>query len=324
MKKKVTIRDVAYIAGVSISTVSRVVSGQLNVSDSTLQRVNDAIAKTGYQPNYTARALATNSTDTIAVIIDRSPTQGFGNSFFLDALSGIAKKLNSYRKDMILIFEDQIDTLNITLKRIINSKKIDAVIKLTVQKEDTVLYYLEKSDTPTVVVGRVENYNVKTVNNDNVNAMKKATEHLICSGCKNIAFVGGNPEYVVTVDRLEGYKKALYDSNIDFSKENIFYTDFSIDAGKSIAPELISNKFDGIVCTDDLIAYGISKEYDEKNKQIKMVSFNNTYLSQMANTPFSSVDINAFELGEKAVELLYNGFIEDNHLLVDTKLINRG
>lgn len=324
MSKKVTIRDVAYISGVSISTVSRVVSGKLNVSKTTLQKVQDAIEKTGYQPNSTARALATNSTDTIAVIIDRSPAQGFGNSFFLEALGGIADKLSEYRKDMVLVFETEIEKgLDEVVKRLINSKKIDAAIKLTVQKNDHTLEYLTSTNTPTCVVGRADNYNVLTVNNDNRYSMQIATNHLIKQGASRIAFVGGNPEYIVTLDRQEGFIDALKENSIEFKNSDMYHIDFSIEAGQEIADTLIQKDYDAVACTDDLIAYGIAKRYHELGKTIKLVGFNNTYLSEMSNIPFTSVDINSRKLGEKAVELLFNGFIEDEHLLVDTKLIIR-
>ena len=104
MNRKVTIRDIAYLSGVSISTVSRVVSGKTNVNEETRKAVLDAIEKTGYEPNYTARALATRSADTIGVIIDRVPSKGLNNTFFIESIQSIATSLNKYNKDMLLVF----------------------------------------------------------------------------------------------------------------------------------------------------------------------------------------------------------------------------
>ncbi|MFM1538738.1 LacI family DNA-binding transcriptional regulator [Helcococcus bovis] len=324
MTRKVTIRDVAYLAGVSISTVSRVVSNKVNVNEATRQKVQRAIDKTGYEPNYTARALATKNTDTIAVIIDRTPSKGFGNSFFLDILDAIATRLNFYSKDMLLVFSDGKNSTEYSkVKSLIQSNKIDGVIKLSVQKNDKTIEYLKESGKPTVVVGRPDSKNILSVNNDNSKAMQNAVNFLIKKGAKKTAFVGGNKEYIVTIDRQEGFETALKKHMIKYTHKDIFYTDFSIDAGYEIADKLIEKNYDSVACTDDLIAYGIAKRYNELGRFIKIISFNNTYLSKISNLPFSSVDINAKLLGKEAVDLMMNPEYSKKHTLVDTKLIVR-
>lgn len=324
MTRKVTIRDVAYLAGVSISTVSRVVSNKVNVNEITRQKVQRAIDKTGYEPNYTARALATKNTDTIAVIIDRTPSKGFANSFFLDILDAIATRLNFYSKDMLLVFSDGKNSTEYSkVKSLIQSNKIDGVIKLSVQKNDKTINYLKESSKPTVVVGRPNSKNMLSVNNDNPKAMQNAVNFLIKKGAKKPAFVGGNKEYIVTIDRQEGFELALKKHMINYDENDMYYVDFSIDAGYELADTLIEKEYDSVACTDDLIAYGIAKRYNELGKFIKIISFNNTYLSKISNLPFSSVDINAKLLGREAVDLIMNPQASQKQTLVDTKLIVR-
>lgn len=324
MKKKITIRDVAYLSGVSISTVSRVVSGKMRVSEDTRKKVLRAIEKTGYEPDYTARALATNSTDTIAVIIDRSPMQSFSNAFFIEIIQSIVTQLTKYKKDMILLIKESEHNEEYNeVKRLIKSRKIDGVIKLSVQKDDMTLDYLISTNTPTVVVGRCDNSNIFTVNNDNKEAMRLSTKNLLETGCRKIAFVAGSPEYVVTIDRQQGFETALKENNIKIDKDDFYYIDFSTDSGYKLAKKLLDKKYDSIACTDDLIAFGISKYYNEHNKQIKINSFNNTYLSEISPIPFSSVDVNAKDLGKEAVELLFNNSNKIKDVIVDTNLILR-
>jgi len=323
MKRKVTIRDVAYLAGVSISTVSRVVSNKVNVNEVTRQKVQRAIDKTGYEPNYTARALATQNTDTIAVIIDRSPTLSLGNSFFIDALDAISTKLNDYKKDILLVFsEANFSDEHSKVKSLIQSNKIDGVIKLSVHKNDETLKYLVSTGTPTVVIGRPDE-EVLYVNNDNALAMRQATEYLISQDSKKIAFVGGNSELVVTVDRERGYREALDNAKIFYDESYIHYEGFTIDSGYKIADTLIENDFDSVACTDDLIAYGIAKRYNEKGEKIRIISFNNTFLTEFSPIPISSVDVNAKKLGEEAVELLLCENSNKKHSIIDTNIIIR-
>ena len=323
MKKKVTIRDVAYLAGVSISTVSRVVSNKVNVNEATRQKVQRAIDKTGYEPNYTARALATKNTDTIAVILDRSPSQSFGNSFFLDTLDALATKLNEYNKDLLLLFSDEIfSDEHSKVKKLIQSNKIDGVIKLSVIENDQTIKYLVSTSTPTVVVGRPEE-DVLYVNNDNFIAMKEVVNHIISKGCKKIAFVGGNKKLVVTSDREKGYEEALKDAQLAFDESFVFYSHFTIDSGYDLADKLIAEKFDAVACTDDLIAYGIAKRYAELNKKINITGFNNTYLSQLSPIPITTVDIHAKDLGKQAVDLLLNENSDRAYSIIPTKIITR-
>lgn len=324
MNRKVTIRDIAYLSGVSISTVSRVVSGKANVSEETRQAVQDAIKKTGYEPNYTARALATKSADTVGVIIDRVPSKGLNNTFFIDSIQSIATTLNKYNKDMLLVFSssDKSDE-DIKVKKLIQSNKIDGIIKLSVQKNDKTLQYLSETETPTVLVGRTDLKNIISVNNDNIKAMKQGVNHLISKGMKKIAFVSGSPEYLVTVDRTTGYKLALEEAGLEYNDDNIFYTSFDIDSGYYIADELLKADYEAVACTDDSIAFGISKKYTELGKYIEILTFNNSYLADFSDIPFTSVDINASELGRQSVELLLNNNKNVKEMLVETKLIIR-
>lgn len=324
MNRKVTIRDIAYLSGVSISTVSRVVSGKANVNEETRKAVQDAIEKTGYEPNYTARALATRSADTIGVIIDRVPSKGLNNTFFIESIQSIATSLNKYNKDMLLVFsssnksdEDE------KVKKLIQSNKVDGIIKLSVQKNDKTLQYLSETETPTVLVGRTDLKNIISVNNDNVKAMREGVEHLISKGLNKIAFVSGSPEYLVTLDRTTGYKIALEEAGLEYSEDNIFYTSFDIDSGYYIADELLKGDYEAVACTDDSIAFGISKRYTEVGKNIEILTFNNSYLADFSDIPFNSVDINASELGRQSVELLLNNNKNIREMLVETKLIIR-
>lgn len=324
MNNKVTIKDIAYLSGVSTSTVSRVISGKANVNIETKKKVESVINKTGYAPNYTAIALATKTTNTIAVILDRTPTQSFSNSFYIEVLDSIATELNKAEKDLILVFSSpQKYNEDLKVKRLIQSNKIDGVIKLSVQKNDKTLKYLLESHTPTVVIGRVEDNNILSVDNDNIEAMRKGVDYLIKNGAKKIAFVAGKKDLTVTIDRLEGYKKALKENNIICDEKNIYYTDFDIEKAYVDSNHLIDKNYDAIASTDDLVTYGIAKRFQELNQFTKFLSFNNTLLSNITPFPTTIVDINVKELGKKAVQLLLKDNINENKYIVNTNLIIR-
>ena len=322
MNSKVTIKDIAYLSGVSISTVSRVVAGIKNVNEITRKKVQDVIKKTGYEPNYTARALATKNTNTIAVVLDRTPKQSFTNSFYIEALEAISYELNLHGKDMLLVFSsNDIKSEDNKVKQLIQTNKIDGVIKLSVHQEDQTLQYLVETSTPTVIIGRHDNKNILSVNNNNVEAMEMAVDELINKGNKKIAIVTGNKDLTVTIDRIEGYKKSLLKNNLTFSKDDIYSVNFDIDDAYNIADEIFKKDYDAIATTDDLIAFGISKRAKEVNKIYDILTFNNTLLAELSELPLIIVDINPAEIGRKSVELLLDTAPIEKQVIVNTKII---
>lgn len=322
MNSKVTIKDIAYLSGVSISTVSRVVSGKKNVNEITRKKVQDVIKKTGYEPNYTARALATKNTNTIAVILDRTPKQSFTNSFYIEALESISYELNLHGKDMLLVFSsNNIKKEDNKVKQLIQTNKIDGVIKLSVHQEDQTLQYLVETSTPTVIIGRHDNKNILSVNNNNVEAMEMAVDKLINKGNKKIALVTGNRDLTVTIDRIEGYKKSILSNGLTYSEDDIYSVKFDIDDAYNIADEIFKKDYDAIATTDDLIAFGISKRAKEVNKVYDILTFNNTLLAELSELPLIIVDINPAEIGKKSVELLLDTEPIEKQVIVNTKII---
>lgn len=322
MNSKVTIKDIAYLSGVSISTVSRVVSGKKNVNEITRKKVQDVIKKTGYEPNYTARALATKNTNTIAVILDRTPKQSFTNSFYIEALEAISYELNLHGKDMLLVFSsNNIKKEDNKVKQLIQTNKIDGVIKLSVHQEDQTLQYLVETSTPTVIIGRHDNKNILSVNNNNVEAMEMAVDKLINKGNKKIALVTGNRDLTVTIDRIEGYKKSILSNGLTYSEDDIYSVKFDIDDAYNIADEIFKKDYDAIATTDDLIAFGISKRAKEVNKVYDILTFNNTLLAELSELPLIIVDINPAEIGKKSVELLLDTEPIEKQVIVNTKII---
>lgn len=322
MNSKVTIKDIAYLSGVSISTVSRVVSGKKNVNEITRKKVQDVIKKTGYEPNYTARALATKNTNTIAVILDRTPKQSFTNSFYIEALESISYELNLHGKDMLLVFSsNNIKKEDNKVKQLIQTNKIDGVIKLSVHQEDQTLQYLVETSTPTVIIGRHDNKNILSVNNNNVEAMEMAVDKLVNKGNNKIALVTGNRDLTVTIDRIEGYKKSILSNGLTYSEDDIYSVKFDIDDAYNIADEIFKKDYDAIATTDDLIAFGISKRAKEVNKVYDILTFNNTLLAELSELPLIIVDINPAEIGKKSVELLLDTEPIEKQVIVNTKII---
>lgn len=304
MNKKVTIKDVAKYANVSPSTVSRVVSKKGKIGEKTTNLVLEAIEKLGYVPNYNARSLVNSSADTVAVLVDRNP-RSLNNSYFTDVLQAIANELNHFNKELLLVFTERNSDERDRVKNLIETNRIDGVIKLSVVNDDLTINYLASNQIPSVVIGNPENKGkVLWVDNDNEQAMFEVVDSLMKDGYNKLCFVGGSNKFIVTRDRLSGFIKAHKSRNLEVSKDDIYNVDFTEEDAYKHSQTILSKDYDAIVCTDDMIALGILRRANEIGKEIHITGFNNSKEVQYASYPISTVDIKTEKLGRWAVKLL--------------------
>ncbi len=328
---KVTIKDVAKEANVATSTVSRVLSNSDKISDETKERVNNAIKKLNYTPNVVARGLANKKTRILAVILPKEAEDIFSNPFFIQAMKGIS--ICAQEEDYYIMygFNQDKDNEKEWLKKFINSNLVDGLCLLKVKENDEIIDYLREIQFPFVVIGRPDNIeNILWVDNDNTKAMYDLVSKLISYGHKEIGFIGAKSKLNVSRDRLNGYKKALLDNNIDINNELIYEgSDFNKETGE-VGTTIILEKCKptAIVATDDLLAFGTIEVLNSiKLKDISIVGFNNIQISEYQKPALASVDINAEKLGYYATSLIINKLegkeTNISSHIIETKLIER-
>lgn len=329
----VTIKDVAKEAGVSPSTVSRVISGNPRISEETKRRVRKVMEELGYHPNMNARSLVVKSTETIGLIMPRSAENTFINPFFPEVLRGIGAAAQE-RGYSLLISTGRNDEEKIeTVVKMVQGKQVDGVILLNSRMKDPILSYLKKQRFPFVMIGRPLEKNITYVDNDNIASAKEATHYLIEMGHRAIAFVGGNPDHTVTRDRLEGYKEALKEAGLPFSPSQVLHADFLEEGAYEAVRALLSigQRPTAFMVTDDLMALGVISALKEMGfsvpEDVSIVSFNNVFLSRLSSPPLTTVDIGIFQLGFQAVQKLFERIhypeIASGHTIISTKLIIR-
>ncbi|MCA1320115.1 LacI family DNA-binding transcriptional regulator [Bacillus tianshenii] len=308
----VTIKDVAKIANVAPSTVSRVIANSPRISEKTKKRVREAMEELGYHPNFIARSLANQSTQVIGLVMPASADKTFQNPFFPEVLRGISTA--AHEKQYALQMSTGVTANEILdgVMQMVQGRRVDGIILLYSAVEDKIIKYLQKECFPFVVIGKpfeqVEE--ITHVDNDNYRAAKEATEHLIDLGHKRVAFVGGSIQLVVTIDRLLGYEKALRTAEIPYKDEYIIHEEFLKEGGQEAVSELLSLEEPptALVVADDLMALGILNTLHDMGinvpEQMSIVSFNNVLLAEVARPPLTSVDINIFQLGFQAAKTL--------------------
>lgn len=308
----VTINDIAKAANVSASTVSRVIAGSNLISQETKDKVTKIMRQLDYHPNMLARSLVNRSTKIIGLLI---PGNGktFTIPFYSEILCGIVSSANRSGYKILLsnISSDKEDEK--TINDLAHSCIVEGFILMTSKIHDSSLKTLTKINFPFVMVGKPEasfQNKINWVDNDNFEAGYRLTKHFIDNGHKKIAFIGVTDKYMVTIDRLNGYKQALSDNGITFDENLVVNGEFMKNNASSMVEDLFDRKinFTGLIAEDDYQAFS-AVSYLNSNSltvpdDIAVAGFNNVPQSEYFVPPITSVDVHPYTLGEKAFDLL--------------------
>lgn len=305
------IKDVAQRAGVSPSTVSRVLARNPRISRETSERVMTAMKDLNYHPNAVARSLVKKSSETIGILIPSAIGQFLQNPFFPEVLRGIAQIAQQAGYDIFL--STALHGLDDSERfiQMARSKRVDGVILLTARVRDPLLDVVRDSGIPSVLIGRPsEPVGVSWVNNDNRKAAYEVTAHLLRLGHRRIGFIGGSQELVVTLDRLAGYSAALQEQGIAIDPALIYSGEFQEEAGCDGMVRLLAlaDRPSAVVASDDVLAFGAMRAAGELGYRIPedmaITGFNDIPLAKLANPPMTTMNVNVYELGQAAARLL--------------------
>ncbi|OCA86272.1 MULTISPECIES: LacI family DNA-binding transcriptional regulator [unclassified Bacillus (in: firmicutes)] len=331
----VTIKDVAREANVAPSTVSRVLKDSPHISLQTKRRVREIMNLMGYTPNFQAQSLAGKSTQAIGVIMPDTAYQAFKNPFFSVVLRGISRSANEQKYGLYLSTSFTQEGIYEEVVSMVQGKRVDGLILLYSRKNDEVIEFLKQVNFPFIVIGRplMHEKSITYVDNDNVTVAKDVTKYLIEMGHKNIAFIGGNENFAVTIDRLKGYREALEESGLPFCRDYLIDEHQFNDKGFESLKNLINyNPMPtAIIAQDDLTGYEILSYLEKLNihvpRDLSIIGFNNQILSQHSRPPLTSIEIHISRLGIEATKSLIEKIKDPNtfpkRVTVPTQFIER-
>lgn len=320
---KITIKDVAKYAGVSVSSVSNVINGMNKCSEETKIRILEAMNELEYKPNLTAKALVQKKSNLIGVLYDNN------NDSHEKILKGVESflRINGEFDFLSMPYVDS----NLVQEWILR-RSLDGVI-LVGDFQKNVITYLKELKVPIVCV---DNYreiveNVGYINSEDTLGAYLATEQLIKSGVLEPCILTVK-ENEISNRRYLGYLTCLEDYGIEFKEEmliEIQKEDFL--EGKLVGATLGYKGIKGILCTSDILALGILKSlYNFKipvPQEIKVIGFDNLTGSEYTNPSLTTVDTGSFKKGEKACELLIKLIdgveIKKYEISIEIKIIKR-
>lgn len=299
-------KDVAKKADVSPSTVSRVLSNSKRISPATQQRVRAAMEELGYYPNAIARSLVNQNAMTLGLVLYRGTPAALSNPFFPQVIKGIAQGIRGTGYDLLMTPESG-ETRALDLLR---SRKIDGVILLASRRQDPLLPLLRKGGYPYVLVGRTEEEEDFWVNNDNIDASCRAVQHLIRLGHRRIGLITGPRDFLVSLDRQQGYIQALEQANLPRERGLELEADFTLEGAFQAASTLLGHTHPptAIFAADDLMALGVMRACQSWGLRIPLdisvVGFNDDPMATIIEPPLTTVSVQASALGERAAQML--------------------
>ena len=297
----VTLEMVAKDAGVSPSTVSRILNSTATVSGEKKRAVDAAIKKLNFRPNPVARGLAGGRTLSIGVV-----TQTIDSPFYGEALRGIEDRLEpeGYIPIFVSGHWDETDERN-ALEALL-SRRVDGVIVLAGRLPNRVLQQYAKS-VPMVVVGRnLNGPRLFSLVFDNRAGGFLATRHLIECGHTRIAFIAGDPAHEDALDRQAGYREALEQAAIPFDSDLVIAGDFTEAGGLMAVNRLLESgtPFTAIFAANDQSAIGAALGLYRKNirvpDDVSLVGFDDLAPAKFAIPPLTTVRQSVYGMGSQA------------------------
>ncbi len=332
--QKISIHDVAREAGVSVSTVSRVVRNYSNVTKETNIKVNAAIRKLNYTPNAAASRLGAGSFENIGVVFTCSADNAFQNPFFSEMLMGIGHALEIHGYNMQLMMYNDVHVEHEKVMSALASGMIQGTILLSTRKYDMLMQDLAQHNYPFVVSGRVDGVvsekPIYSVNTDNVGDGFKMVDHLVKLGHKKIAIILGPNEYVVNIDRYDGYRRALVHNGLPYDTELEIEGGYTLAEAKKAVINKLKKRPDitAIFAKDDLKAIaaiqGVKGLGYEIPKDIAIVGFNDYEIAMIAEPKLTTMHVPIYDLGVNAADMLMKLInkeeVKNNTLILDTQM----
>lgn len=297
----VTIEMVAREAGVSPSTISRILNGTAVVSEAKKKAVDAAIAKLDFVPNPIARGLAGGRTMSIGVI-----TQAIDSPFYGAALRGIEDALDPLGYSPLFVSGHWTASMESRCIDVLLSRRVDGIVVLTGRLPDATLKKCAKR-VPVVVTGRnVRAANLYSLNFDNLTGARLATRHLIGLGHRRIAFIAGDAEHPDAMQRLAGYKLELEAGRVTFRPELVTSGRYSEASGREaiMALQAAKQRFTAVFATNDQMAIGAAHGLQTHSlripQDVSLVGFDDLPSSEYALPPLTTVRQPAYDMGRLA------------------------
>jgi DNA-binding LacI/PurR family transcriptional regulator len=314
-----TIKDIAMRAGVSKSTVSRVISGNGYTSQEARERVLRAIQELQYKPNAVARAMVSQKTGNIGVIIYRQHHPIASHPFYGKILDAILMKAESLNYSVFVTSDKE---MSLTSADYMLEKRVDGLILIS-RLSQQVISYIDNFHVPYLMVnGTTEKDDVIQIVNNDEKGGKLVAEHLYELGHRNVVIIAGPQDHRSHNLRFHGFCKRMSELGCTVSTDSVYFSPTSTfeDGYKGLYmnwERFVMQKPTALFATNDMLALGAMRFFWEKGlripDQMAVVGFDNIDFSEMSYPPLTTVHVEKMRMGEDAVSML-DRLINQEHM----------
>lgn len=321
----ITINDIAREAGVSIATVSKVINNKAHVAPDTRKKVLQVMEQLHYTPNASASNLARRSSKNVLYADRFYKGLPYENPHMFDIICGVSHELSRKGYRLSLLNLDSCGKKpEAALEEAILSRVADGIIVSSAFVTARMERLLLKHDFPQICIGEPQFDTILSwIDTNNTLSSNLAVEHLVSTGCRTLAFMGGREEDSIFMDRLRGFRSAMERRGLETDETYITYNPPDVETIFRSAAALLNLPAppDGIICTNSLMAVGTLRAIQARGLdipgQVSLIAFDDHPYSPMVSPQPTIIDIDLFSLGVHAGNLLLKK-IRDPAMLVQT------
>jgi len=321
----ITIGDIAKLAGVSRATVSGVLNNSPTVGAKTRKKVLAIIDEHNFKPNEVARALALNQTGLIGLIV-----KDISNPLYNKIALGVEEVCDEHGYSMIISnthvdYDRQIKNINI-LKR----RRVDGLIIFPLQRMTELddFHTMVKEKYPFVLLAELPEVSADIIRADDQTGSFNATTHLIKLGRRKIAYISGPVNALASTRRLNGYKQALLDNNLEFDERLVLHGGWRNIDGYNTGLDLVAGNSDlpdAVCCYNDSVANGFIRALIESGKRVPedvaVIGVDDSHVSSYLETSLTTVAQPTKKIGRMAAEMLINRIKNKTKKYVPQKIL---
>lgn len=290
-----TIADIARLAGVSKSTVSRALSSSPLIGDETKERIQAIARQHNFRINAPARQLSLKQSHTIAFVTHAYHKEfSVADLFGLEIMGGISSSLHANGYDMLVVHVDPRDLD--WMHQYLDSGRVDGFILMTSSRKKFHIRALVEMNAPFIVWGvSLPNYRYCSVIGDNYQGGKLAANHLVSCGRQRIAFLGGPAEELEVQQRYQGYESILMEAGRSIDPARLAYGDFSNTSGAVAMRRLLNQApdLDAVFVNSDLMAIAAMDAIREQGRRvpddIAVVGYDDLSIAEYSNPPLTTI-----------------------------------
>ena len=306
MTEKLTIRDIARLAGVSKSTVSRVLNAHSNVDAATRERILNVMQEHGFMPNAAATGLAKGHNPLIGLLVPALTWE-----LVTDVLQGVAAVIEDTQYEIILYSASPEKDFSFIIDRMLATNMAVGLLALLHTQSPQHLVELHERGLPVVLINHVASRaNLPWVGIDNAAAASVAVRHLLDLGHRRIGCILGLPEIPCTHDRYQGYCQALHEAGLEVDPALVLQGDYTCEGGRHCARQFFAMDTPptAIFASNDLTAYGVLQAAEEQGiripEDVALVGFDDIPPSAHVQPPLTTIHHPFKEMGRHAAQLL--------------------